>query len=203
MLLLLACSQAPTPTPSRTTEGPLVLAIHGMGDSPAGFDQVWVPQDDYRELTPPGIYPYGNGYRWFNRRSEGLEDADIAAAAEHLAGLIPDKAIVYGFSQGGALTMALVTNHPEKVERGIAVGGWLPPSLWTEAPADAPPLLVLHGEADPIVPYDDAAVEGLRERGWHVETRTWPGVGHRIPPEMRATLDGAIRCVDDSLLMCR
>ena len=110
MLLLLACSQDPTPPPATPSEGPLVLAIHGMGDSPDGFERVWIPQDDYQELTPPGIHPYGNGYRWFNRRSEGLRDADIAAAAEHLAALIPDKAIVYGFSQGGALTMTLVGN---------------------------------------------------------------------------------------------
>lgn len=200
MLLLLACSSPPSPSGPQT-----VLAIHGMGDSPDGFANVWVAQEGYSELTPAGLHPYGDGFRWFPSRREGLGDTDIAAAAAHLASLIPegDKAIVYGFSQGGALTMALTVNHPDKVERGIALGGWLPPGLHADPPKDAPGLLVLHGEADPIVPYDQGTIDALRERGWAVETRTWPGVGHAVPLEMRATLDGAIRCIDATLLMCQ
>ncbi len=197
MLLLLACTTEPPAATKPATAEVLVVGIHGMGDSPERFDGLWEPPSGFRELHPRGTQAYGAGWRWFPARREGPGDEEIAQAAEHIAGLIEaegQKAVVYGFSQGGALTMALTVQHPELVERGIAIGGWLPESLYAEAPEGAPPLLVLHGEADSIVPLAPTAkaVEELQALGWSVELQTWPGIEHQVTGTMAATLDDAI-----------
>ncbi len=121
MLLLLACTTEPPAATKPATAEVLVVGIHGMGDSPERFDGLWEPPSGFRELHPRGTQAYGAGWRWFPARREGPGDEEIAQAAEHIAGLIEaegQKAVVYGFSQGGALTMALTVQHPELVERG-------------------------------------------------------------------------------------
>lgn len=187
---------------------PMIVAIHGLGDRPEsllaalrGFDT------PARLIAPRGIQPFSDGYSWFPLRGDlaGEEvGRGISSAAEGIAALIRrleaerptrGKAIVTGFSQGGALTLALATQHPEIVGAAFPIGGWMPPSTAPAAVAGLPPIVALHGDADtrvPIGPTRDA-IAALASRGARAELVAYPGVGHTITAEMRRDLERMIR----------
>ena len=189
---------------------PIVVAIHGLGDSPEGFVGLVEGFDrPARFIIPRALDPHEPGWSWFPIRArdpdvEGLAQGIVRAADAIEAGLAKlaeqrpeaDEVIVTGFSQGGMLTFTLATRHPRRVDAAVAVGGWLPPPLWPEsAPEGAPTLVALHGTDDPAVkfPPTEAAVEALRARGWPASLHPYPGVQHAIPPQMRAELFELLR----------
>jgi phospholipase/carboxylesterase len=182
------------------------VGIHGLGDEPGGFAGVF---DEYpgaaRIILPRALDPHeSGGYWWFSVRArdndpEGLAQG-IANAAEHVAAALRElvrtrptdgKPVVTGFSQGGMVTFALAVHHPDVVSTAIPVGGMLPPGLLPGKQArSGPRIIALHGDQDAAVPYDAArgAVERLAALGFDATLRTYEGVGHMIPSEMRADL---------------
>jgi phospholipase/carboxylesterase len=186
---------------------PLVIALHGLGDRPehfvALFDGFRVPA---RVVAPHSATSYGDGYSWFPFRV-GDPDASapgIAAAADALAPFIEAVArerptlgrpIVTGFSQGGALSYALAVRHPEAVAAAFPAGGWISASLVPpRKPASAPPILAVHGTADPLVPIERARASAARLAavGFSIDLREFEGVGHGIPGPVRDTLFAAL-----------
>jgi phospholipase/carboxylesterase len=185
---------------------PLVVAIHGLGDAPDRFCRLF---DDFRARAhvacPRAFAKHGqSGWSWFPPGKKGAEQAaDIAAAADRLAAAVAThaaskpttgKPIVVGFSQGGALSFALAVRHASAVRLAVPVGGWLPSDLRPGAGAAVAPIVALHGEADQRVPIDPTreAIGALVAAGAGVELKTFPGVGHSIPPEVRSALFAAI-----------
>ncbi len=188
-------------------ELPLVLGIHGLGDSPRGFRGL------YRDLSLPArvVLPraptsYGRGFAWFPARyldedEQRLADG-IAAAADRVAALIerlvadrPGRAapIVSGFSQGGMICFALAVRHPDKIRLAVPIGGALPLPLRpreVEDPDRFPPIRALHGADDRLVPVEGArkAVEALDAAGLDAELEVFAGVGHAVPPRIRRRL---------------
>jgi len=153
--------------------------------------------------------PHGDdGYAWFGFHAdddaEGAKQLEegIRAAADRLAKLLaslhkrhagPARAVVCGFSQGGMLSFALAAVHPELLAAAIPVSGYLPASLWpAERPRirPLPKVLALHGDNDRLISVQSArwTVEALRSNGYDTSLRSWPGVGHAMVPEVRATL---------------
>lgn len=106
---------------------------------------------------------------WFDIRSlevGGSEDeAGIKKAATEVHGMInneikagisADRIILGGFSQGGALALYAALTYPEKLGGVIGLSCWLP--LHSSFPAtkicpDSVPVLLCHGDADPIVSF--------------------------------------------------
>jgi phospholipase/carboxylesterase len=193
---------------------PMIIAIHGLGDTPEGFAGLLSGFDrPARVILPRALDPYEPGWSWFPIRArdadvEGLA-AGIARAATILAPAIAElseqrptrgKPIVTGFSQGGMLAFTLAVHHGELFAAAFPVGGWLPPPLWPAAkpgtdPKLAPPILALHGEADSAVKHGPTAeaVEQLRRTGYAVELRSYAKVGHTIPEAMHADLLAGLR----------
>jgi len=184
---------------------PLIVAIHGLGDEPAGFAGLVVDLPaPARIVLPRAPDPYDEGWSWFPVRARDGEVTALATgirdAADRLAAMIVEisatrpvigKAIVTGFSQGGMLAFTLAVHHPEVVEIAIPVGGWLPPPLWPEVrPTTIPRIVALHGETDPTVRFapTKASIEHLRALGWDATLRGYPGVKHAISPQMRVDL---------------
>jgi phospholipase/carboxylesterase len=188
---------------------PLVVAMHGLGDRPEAFAPVYTSLPARARLIVPYGEPWNEGFSWFPPGS--LDDparlADgTARAADRVAAMIEvlsrtrptrGKAIVTGFSQGGMLSFTLAVRHPELVAAAFPVGGLLAPALvpasWPMGKV-APPLLAFHGEADERVPIARAraSVEALRALGLDARLSSYPGVGHAIPPALRADLLRAI-----------
>ncbi|MEM9459732.1 MAG: dienelactone hydrolase family protein [Myxococcota bacterium] len=191
-----------------STPLPMLVAIHGLGDTPDNFRHLLDGfGEPVRVILPRGLDPTdAGGWSWFPIRArdpnvEALATGIAEAARRVSLGLAQlqasrptvGKPIVTGFSQGGMLTFTLAVHHPEVVGHAIAIGGWLPPPLVPQAldpERSYPPLHALHGTADAAVAYapTQAAVEALAGLGLSVELTSYEGVGHMIPPPMRRDL---------------
>lgn len=186
---------------------PMLVAIHGLGDTPENFaNLVRDLPVQARVIVPRAIDDNVPGWSWFPIRardpdvaglSKGMMRAAdvIASGVTDLLTIRPTKGapIVTGFSQGGMLSFALAAKHGAIFGEALPVSGWLPPPLWPRTSDEAttiPPIFALHGTADPAVKYPPtvACVEHLRNRGANATLKTYPDVRHVITPQMRAEL---------------
>lgn len=189
---------------------PLIVAVHGLGDRPEAFVDLFAGLAARARLVVPyGLEAWGEGFSWFPigalddppRLAEGT-----ARAADQLAAMIEGvvkahptagKPIVTGFSQGGMLSYTLAVRHPEVVGAAFPVGGLMAlpliPASWPTV-AERPSILAFHGDADGRVPIarDRETVARLAAIGLDAKLREHPGVGHAIPPAMRAELLAAL-----------
>lgn len=199
-----------------TSELPLVLAIHGLGDRPEAYATALVGfEPPARFVFPRGLYDYHGGYSWFNLA--GALDSEetsrgVVAAASKLAAVLGElaktkptrgKPIVTGFSQGGALSFAIAALHPDVVGAAFPVGGWVAFSTPTIAGPRAalPSIFALHGEADTRVPIElsRGSVAKLNAAGIPAELRVFPGVGHAMPPVVRGELHSLIAAASSAI----
>jgi phospholipase/carboxylesterase len=181
----------------------LVILLHGYGAN--GDDLIGLappfsqglPNTEF--LSPNAPYPCeGNpfgGLQWFevwqaegvDRLAEVRNGAAIVNAFidEELAqrNLTDDKLILCGFSQG---TMMALYLGPRRARACAAIVGYSGRLIGGEALAaetrSRPPILLVHGESDPVVPVAalPAAVEGLTAAGLTVEWHRRPRVEHGI-----------------------
>ena len=100
---------------------------------------------------------------------------------------------------------SFATNNPEIFEMAVsfALRGAAPPeglvrqiraiarfSIWDRLPDVRATALVLHGDADPLIPYDNGVLLSRRIPG--ARLRTFSGVGHLVPLEAPLETYGAI-----------
>lgn len=180
-------------------ELPMVVAIHGLGDTPEGFEPLLSAfADPARLVFPRGLNPHGKGFAWFGNGPS--RTTEITAAATQLAAMLDElvtryptrnKPIVTGFSQGGMLAYALATAHPDKLALAVPLAGALPPELVPErAPIGGPPIFALHGDADRVLPIAPARelTQLLRDRGFRADLTEYPEVAHTVSPAMHRAL---------------
>ena len=197
----------PEKVPLPDAKLPMLVAIHGLGDSPENFQHLIVDLPvAARVIVPRGFDPVETGYSWFPVRARSADVAGlsqgIAAAGDRLAAMITalrqtrptvGLPVITGFSQGGMLAFELAVHHPELVGGAIPVGGWLPPPLWPSvlpAHRPLPKIVALHGEIDAAVKFQPTleAIAHLEKLGWPASLRRYPEVGHAIPPVVRREL---------------
>ena len=144
------------------------------------------------DMAPPGA---SMGRQWFS-----FQDRDPAAvlvgaraAAIHLDafidaelernGLPDERLVLLGFSQGTmiALHTAIRRAHPCAAVIGYS-GALVGPELLAQEVRSRPPVLLVHGDADEIVPFQSmaAAEQALRGAGFLVHGEARPGLGHGI-----------------------
>jgi carboxymethylenebutenolidase len=89
-----------------------------------------------------------------------------------------DRTALIGFSLGGYLALSVASRDP-RVKAVVEFCGGLPEELAVEC-VQMPPTLILHGEADNIVPVSEARrVEKLmKQTNSAYEIQVYPGVGH-------------------------
>ena len=101
-------------------------------------------------------------------------------------GLTADRMVVVGFSQGTMMALHVLPRREEPVAGIIGFSGRLlvPDLLATEAKVK-PPVLLLHGDQDPMVPFQDMqlAGEALEKAGFTVYGHVMKGTGHGISPD--------------------
>ncbi len=182
---------------------PLVIAIHGLGDSPEAFLELF---DGFggraRVVALRGLDAWRDGWSWFGMDDDpatpafarGLESsADrVAQAIAEVAQVRPTcgRLVITGFSQGGMLSYTLAARHPEIRALYVPIAGRL--SVHTEihpGPRDAE-VRGLHGTADARVPIDGArsAVARLNLASVSARLEEYPGIGHAISGAMRREL---------------
>lgn len=177
----------------------LVVLLHGVGAD--GYDLIdlavpWVrglPQAAF--LAPHAPEPYDGapfGRQWFSivdRAPPVLLAGARRAAAPLLAtvdaelarlGLGPEQVAFAGFSQGAMMALfAGLQRRPAPRAVVAYSGAWIPPERI--APR-LPPVLLVHGEADEVVPWQRSldAERALRSLGVTVETLWRSGLGHGV-----------------------
>jgi len=186
-------------------ELPMVVMVHGLGDRPESMLRVMAGlPGPVRIIAPRAPTPWGKGHAWFTSRvrdgDTAVLEAQMRVGADALAAQLREvqqarptkgKPVIAGFSQGGMLSFMVAAHHPDVVAKAVPVAGWLPPGLVpARAPQGAPPIVALHGDADPILPLapTQASVEGLKAAGFAVELQVFEGVQHQIPASVRAAL---------------
>ncbi|GGE07001.1 phospholipase/carboxylesterase [Gemmobacter megaterium] len=141
------------------------------------------------------------GFQWFpipwlDGSSDAEAEAGLAAAADDLnayidsvlatEGLAPDRLALVGFSQGTMMSLHVALRRDEELAGVVAFSGRLlrPDRLMTEMKVK-PPVLLVHGDADPVVPFDDMrkAAEALVEARVETYAHVMKGTGHGIAPD--------------------
>lgn len=191
-----------------------VIFLHGLGDSGDGWASLMPEMDPLLAASPTVRYilPHAptrpitlNGGMampgWFDilgLSSDASEDAaGLSAAAERVeaimaaevaAGIPPERIVLAGFSQGGALALHVALRTSLSLAGCVALSSWLP--LRAEYPgalaASAPALKFMmgHGDADQVVPlaWGQASHKALTSLGLDARFVTAPGLGHGADP---------------------
>ncbi|WP_225766906.1 alpha/beta hydrolase [Inquilinus sp. Marseille-Q2685] len=183
----------------------LVVLLHGVGadgQDLIGLAPHWaahLPEAEF--LAPDGpepcdMAPYGRQWFSLQDRTASVMEAGLQATLPVLNGFLDqalaergltdaDLALV-GFSQGTMTSLYTALRRPRPCAAVIGYSGAL---LGAQALArdivSRPPVLLVHGEDDPVVPFAAmaAAAQALRGAGVDVETLARPGLGHGIDPE--------------------
>jgi phospholipase/carboxylesterase len=107
---------------------------------------------------------------------ERLADEDLAA----------DSLALIGFSQGAMMAMHVAPRRNTAMAGLVAISGRLlvPERLNAEIRV-RPPVLLVHGDQDPVVPFSDMGLAGraLTEAGFETYGHVMRGTGHGIAPD--------------------
>ena len=101
--------------------------------------------------------------------------------------LLPEQVMVLGFSQGTMMALHVVPRREDPVAGIIAFSGrLLEPELLADEVGSRPPVLLIHGDQDDVVPPQSLpqAAEALQGAGWkEVYAHIMNGTGHGIAPD--------------------
>lgn len=183
----------------------LVVFLHGIGAD--GRDLITLAHElgpylpDAQFVSPDAPFPCDMapmGYQWFSLQDRN-PDALLAGArkAEPILNQYLDdqlamynipveKLAVVGFSQG---TMLALHTMPRRAQPCACVIGFSGALIGGDLLADEirskPPVCLIHGDMDDVVPFQAMALasEALREAGVAHETHACPNVAHGIDPQ--------------------
>jgi phospholipase/carboxylesterase len=180
----------------------LVILLHGLGadgNDLIGLAPYWAPHlPDAEFLSPNAPFPCDMapfGFQWLSARDPSPEArlAGARAAAGILndfidesleaRGLTDSELALVGFSQGAMMSLFVGLRRERPVAGIVGFSGRLiAPQLLAEEIRSRPPILLVHGTDDPMVPYSSMAEAetALKAAGVSVETLTCPSIGHSI-----------------------
>lgn len=190
----------------------LVILLHGLGadgnDLIALAPHLASALPDAHFIAPDAPFPCDMapyGRQWFSLqdRDPAVMLSGIRMAAPILDGFI-DKQMerfglnagsvgLVGFSQGTMMSLHVAPRRQDPFFGVVGFSGALlnGEALQTEA-TSKPPVLLIHGDADDVVPVQatPAAAGALQDAGFTVETLICPGVPHSIDPNgLRRAID--------------
>jgi phospholipase/carboxylesterase len=180
----------------------LVILLHGLGSDGndlIGLAPYWAPLlPDTAFVSPNAPFPCDMGpygYQWFSLmdRSPGRILAGVQAAAPILDGFIDQelerhgldesKLALAGFSQGCMMSLYVGVRRARPVAQILGYSGRLIGAELLAAEARSkPPVLLVHGTADEVVPFAslEHGAAALKQAGIPVETLARPGLAHSI-----------------------
>lgn len=177
-------------------ERPVVIVIHGGGFSSGSKEIV---ASFAKEFAKRGYVALAINYRLLGSGDFSINDSGLAAAIR-AAGedaqtavrwarknatqyrLDPDKIAVGGYSAGAMTALYVAFSEVQKVAAAYSMAGTVLPGSLNAITGDDPPIIMLHGEQDMIVPYDLAVAthERIAAQGIINEFYSYPGVGHGV-----------------------
>ena len=192
----------------------LVVFLHGYGADGADLLnladslKIHLPNTIFMSPDAPNkstMNPFG--YEWFPiPRLDGssLENAkkgrDEATKELNLflneikenTGIPFERIFLFGFSQGCMMSLHLAPRKNEKIAGVVGIAGMLmQPELLEKEAVQKPPILLVHGDEDDVVPYEELniAADTFVKANFEVYTLTSKGAGHSITEDgLRAAL---------------
>lgn len=186
-----------------------VVFLHGYGANGADLlgiadvlsehlpDTLFVAPD-----APETIPMMPTGLQWFpipwiDGSSEEESERGMNAAVNDLDAfldalmvdedLLPEQVVLFGFSQGTMMALHVAPRREDPVAGIVAFSGrLLSPDLLKDEVVSRPPILLVHGDADDVVPVQSLpeAAEALQEAGWKdVYAHIMKGTAHGIAPD--------------------
>ncbi|MCY4314544.1 MAG: prolyl oligopeptidase family serine peptidase [Roseovarius sp.] len=168
----------------------------GLGDVLAEHlpDTLFVAPD--APETFPGM-PFG--FQWFplpwiDGSSEEVAERGMMASANDLNAfldalmvdedVLPEQMVLFGFSQGTMMALHVAPRREDEIAGIVAFSGrLLSPEDLAEEVKCRPPVLLLHGDADDVVPPQSMpdAAQALQNAGWDkIYAHVMKGTGHGI-----------------------
>ena len=189
-----------------------VLWLHGLGAD--GHDFAPIVPELVRAQWPAlrFVFPHApvrpvtinNGVRmraWYDivgmdfatrADAEGIEaslvQVDALIARELERGISPDRLLLAGFSQGGAIALSAALRRSQPLAGVIALSTYLPgieqARQHLAGPATQQPVFMAHGSGDPVIPliHAERSAQALGELGFSVEWNRYP-MGHQVCAE--------------------
>ena len=186
----------------------VVVFVHGYGADGAdllGLGDALAPHlPDTVFVAPDAPQPcVGNpfGFQWFPIPwlDGSSEEAAKAGMAESVVlfnefldarlaeeGVGPEAMALVGFSQGAMMSLHVAPRRAQAVAGVAAISGrLLVPELLAAEAVVKPPVLLVHGDQDPVVPFADMGLAGdaLVAAGFETYGHVMEGTGHGIAPD--------------------
>ena len=186
-------------------KNPLLLLLHGYGSNEEDlFSFAAQLPDEYYVISaraPYHIPPYGNAWyainfdadmNKFSDDNQAIESRDlIVKFIDEILEQYPidkEKVTLLGFSQGSILSYSIALTYPEKIDRVVALSGYLNMDIVDKGfnTKDISKLrfFISHGVVDQVIPVEWArkAPQMLKELGIETEYHEYP-VGHGVTPQ--------------------
>ncbi|GAA6162398.1 alpha/beta fold hydrolase [Pelagimonas sp. KU-00592-HH] len=195
--------------PKSGTTRSVVIFLHGYGANGADLLGLADPLSDHMPDTlflapdaPESCAGAPFGYQWFpipwiDGSSEEESMRGMQAAVDDLNAfldavmvdedVLPEQVVLFGFSQGTMMSLHVAPRREDEVAGIVAFSGrLLAPELLADEVVSKPPVLLVHGDADDVVPVQSLpeAAEALQGAGWKdVYAHIMKGTGHGIAPD--------------------
>ncbi len=187
----------------------IVVFLHGYGANGADLLGLADPLGEHLPDTlfvapdaPENCAGAPMGYQWFpipwiDNSSEEEAERGMQSAIEDLNAfldalmvdedVLPEQVVLFGFSQGSMMALHVAPRREDAVAGIVAFSGRLlsPESLADEVVV-RPPVLLVHGDADDVVPPQSLpdAAQALQSAGFEdVFAHIMKGTGHGIAPD--------------------
>ncbi len=186
-----------------------VIFLHGYGANGADLLGLADPLGEHMPDTlfiapdaPEACAGAPMGFQWFpipwiDGSSEEESRAGLDRAAADLNAfldgvmvdedLLPEQVMILGFSQGTMMALHVLPRREDAVAGIVAFSGrLLEPELLADETMSRPPILLIHGDQDDVVPPQSLplAAEALQQAGWkEVYAHIMKGTGHGIAPD--------------------
>lgn len=186
-------------------KNPLLLLLHGYGSNEEDlFSFATELPEEYYIISARAPYDmmYGS-YAWYAINFDADENkfSDIGqarASRDIIANFIdelvtiyaidPDNVALIGFSQGCILSYAVALSYPEKVQRVVAMSGYLNTEIavdeFTENDFSNLKIFASHGTVDQVIPIEWArkSISVIEKLGISITYKEYP-VGHGVAPQ--------------------
>ena len=187
----------------------IVVFLHGYGAN--GADLLGIADVLMEHLpatlfvapdAPESIPMMPTGLQWFpipwiDGSSEEESERGLMAAADDLNAfldalmvdedVLPEQVVLFGFSQGTMMALHVAPRREDPIAGIVAFSGrLLSPELLKDEAVSRPPILLVHGDADDVVPPKSLpeAAEALQAAGWQdVYAHIMKGTAHGIAPD--------------------
>lgn len=195
------------PAASGTADS-IVVFLHGYGADGAdliGLAEPLAPHLPNTRFFAPNAPERSEanpmGYQWFPIPWLDGTPEDVARAAAvrsyrlledwldalpGATGIGPERTVLVGFSQGTMMALHVGLRRASALAGIVGFSGRLlePEALAGEI-VSRPPVLLIHGDADPVVPFESLALAetALTAAGIETLTHVSRGVGHGIAPD--------------------